>query len=78
MIITIPDELIKNASENDQKYFIDLAVFLYDKRILTMGQAKRMAGLDQIAFQKEMATRDVYMNYDVEEFEKDLETLKLL
>jgi hypothetical protein len=50
MTITIPDELITNASEQDQPHLIELAVFLYDKRILTMGQVKRMAGLDQIAF----------------------------
>ncbi len=77
MTITIPDELITNASAEDQQYFINIAVFLYDKRILTMGQAKRMAGLDQIAFQKEMATRDVYMNYDVEDYELDLKNLNI-
>jgi predicted HTH domain antitoxin len=43
-----------------------------------MGQAKRLAGLDQIAFQHEMAKRDVCLNYDVDEFRKDLETLELL
>lgn len=40
-----------------------------------MGQAKKLSGLSQIEFQKAMADRGVYLNYDVEEFHKDLKTL---
>lgn len=34
--------------------------------------------LDLISFQKEMAKKDVHLDYDVEEFRKDLETLEKL
>jgi len=53
---------------------VDLAVYLYDKERLTMGQAKKLAGLTQIQFQQELAKRDVFIKYDLEDFEKDLRT----
>ena len=55
---------------------IDLAVYLYDKEQVSMGQARKLAGLNQLEFQKEMGKRDVYMKYDVEDLEADLETLR--
>ena len=57
---------------------IEVAVYLYDKERLSMGQAKRLAGLNQIAFQKELAKRNVYIKLDVEDLERDLKNLELL
>lgn len=57
---------------------IDLAVYLYDKEKLTMGQAKKLAGLTQIEFQKELSKRGVYIKYDVKDLEKDLKNLSML
>ncbi|MCB9352794.1 MAG: hypothetical protein H6573_35720 [Lewinellaceae bacterium] len=34
-----------------------------------------MAGLDQLAFQKERAKRDVYIHFSMKDLEDDLETL---
>jgi len=55
-----------------------LAVYLYDKERLSMGRAKKIAGLTQIEFQKEMAKRDVYIKYDAEYLKIDLKNLELL
>ncbi len=55
---------------------IDIAVYLYDKEKLSMGQAKKLAGLTQIEFQKELSKNGVLIKYDIEDFEKDLENLK--
>lgn len=73
--LVIPKEVLANTHMSKDEMLIEVAVHLYDIRRLTMGQAKRFAGLDQISFQHEMAKRDVYLNYDVEEFRKDLETM---
>lgn len=54
---------------------IDIAVYLYDKEKLSMGQAKKLAGLTQIEFQKELSKNGVLIKYDIEDFEKDLENL---
>lgn len=58
-----------------QELATEIAVYLYEKKRLTMGQAKRLAGLGQIAFQKELAKREVYIHYDMEDFQKDISNL---
>ncbi len=72
----IPGNTLKEIRIPPAQLLIDLAVYLYDKEKLTMGQAKKLAQLTQIQFQKEMAKREVTIKYDVEDFEQDLETLK--
>ena len=52
---------------------IDLSVYLYDKEKLSIGQAKKLAGLTQIEFQKEMSKRGVFIKYDIKDLEKDLD-----
>lgn len=57
---------------------LDLAVYLYDKEKLSMGQAKKLAGLTQVGFQRELSKRGVLIKYDIEDFEKDLNILDQL
>jgi len=54
---------------------VDLACYLYDKKRMSMGQAKHLAGLGQISFQKELAKRDIYIHYTEEGLKKDLKNL---
>lgn len=77
MALVIPDEILKASSLSEQELLIDLAVYLYDKERLTIGQARRLAGLDLISFQKELAKRDVYIKYDVEDLKIDMQHLGL-
>ena len=60
------------------EFRIEIAVHFYNIGKMSMGQARKFAGLDQISFQKEMATRGVYMKYSMEDFEDDLLTIKEL
>lgn len=55
-----------------------LAVESYRGGQLTTGQAARIAGLSQLEFRKLFAEADLYVNYDVEEFERDLANLREL
>jgi len=74
--LIIEGKILEELKVSPSELRIDLAVYLYDKERLSMGQAKKLAGLTQIEFQKEMVKRNVYIKYDIEELEKDLETLK--
>lgn len=75
MPIIISDDFLKNAQINEKDFLIDIAVYLYDKGRLSIGQAKRLSRLNQLEFQKALADRGVYLNYDIEEFHKDLKTI---
>lgn len=74
--LVISGNILEELRISPSELKIDLAVYLYDMERLTMGQAKKLAGLTQIDFQKEMSKRDVCIKYDIEDFEQDLLTLK--
>ena len=76
--LIISGTLLKEMNLSPAELLINLAVYLYDKEQLSMGQAKKLAGLTQIQFQKEMAKRKVFIKYDIEDLEKDLATLTQL
>lgn len=76
--LIVPKEFLDSAKMSEDEMRIDLAVHLYATRRLSMGKAKELAGLDLISFQGELKKRNVYLNYDVEELKKDIETLERL
>jgi len=78
MDLLIKEEVLRKAEITAEELLIEMAVHLYDRGRLSMGQARNLAGLDQLSFQKEMAKRDVYIKYDIEDLETDLENLKKL
>jgi len=76
--LIIPGEMLEKVDMTPNQLLLELAVFLYAKEKLSMGKARKLVGLDLIAFQKELAKRDVYIHYDIEDFRKDVENLEKL
>lgn len=77
MTINIPDETLAQAHLSPADLLVELAVYLYDKGTLSMGRARKLAGLSQLDFQHELAKRNVYIKFGVEDLEKDLKNLGL-
>jgi predicted HTH domain antitoxin len=73
--LIIPKEFLESAKMSAQDLAIEIAVYLYEKKRLTLGQAKRLAGLDQISFQKELAKRNVFIHYDTADVLTDIKNL---
>ncbi|MEM6840719.1 MAG: UPF0175 family protein [Bacteroidota bacterium] len=78
MDLLIKEEILNKAEITAQELIIEIAVHLYDTERLSIGQARRLAQLDQLSFQKELAKRDVYIKYDNEDLETDLANLRKL
>lgn len=78
MVINIPDQALNSAKISSEELLLDFAIYLYEKEILSIGQARRMVEMDLISFQKALSKRDVFINFDVSDLEKDLANLKLL
>jgi predicted HTH domain antitoxin len=57
---------------------LEIAVLLFQREKLTLGQASRLAGMSQLQFQHILASRQIPAHYDVAEFEEDLRTLQEL
>lgn len=73
--LVIPGEVLEKAEISGSDLLIEIAVYLYGKERLSIGQAKDLAGLDLVSFQKELAKRDVYLHYDINDYYSDLGNL---
>ena len=78
MSLLIKEETLKKAKITAEELIIEIATHLYDMGRLSMGQARSLAQLDQISFQKELAKRGIYIKYDLEDLETDLRNIKKL
>lgn len=56
------------------RFAIPRPVHLTDR--LTLGQASRLAEMDRLRFQQLLASRDIPVHYEIEDFEADLATLR--
>ncbi|MEM1320830.1 MAG: UPF0175 family protein [Bacteroidota bacterium] len=75
MSLIIPEDILKKADMSANELLTEIAVYLYDKEKLSFGQAKSLSGLDYLTFQKELSKRKVYIKYDIEDLNNDLENL---
>ena len=78
MTLVIPDEIIKSTRMSITELTQEIAIMLYQKEKITLGQASRLADMSQFQFQHLLASRRIEMHYDETDFSKDLETLKEL
>jgi predicted HTH domain antitoxin len=78
MDLLIKDEILKKAEITADELLIEIAVHLYDTERLSIGQAKTLAGLDLLSFQKELSNRNIYVKYDIEDIETDLQNLEYI
>ena len=62
----------------DEKLRTEIAVSLFGKEKLTLGQASCLARMNQLQFQHLLASRRIPIHYDEVEFEEDLKTLREL
>lgn len=76
--LVVPKELLHSLHMSPDELRIELATHLYASRRLSMGRAKRLANLDLISFQHELAKRNIYIHYDVEDLKQDMATLDRL
>ncbi len=78
MGVVIPDEILQTIHMSPEELVQEVAILLYEKEKLTLGQASRMAGMSQLQFQFLLASRRIPIHYDVADFEADIETLRAM
>lgn len=78
MSLVIPDEIVKSTKMSVPELNQEIAIMLYQKEKLTLGQASRLAEMSQFQFQHLLASRQIYIHYDESDLDKDLQTLKEL
>ncbi len=78
MSVVIPDEILHTARMTEAELKQEIAVMLFEKEKLTLGQASHLAGMNQLQFQHLLASRQIPVHYDVEDLEADIKTLRKL
>jgi predicted HTH domain antitoxin len=76
MSVLIPDDVLQASRLTERELKAEIAVMLFEKEKLTLGQASRLAAMDRLEFQHLLASRRIPFHYDVADFEQDLETLR--
>jgi predicted HTH domain antitoxin len=76
MSVVIPNELLTTTRMSEEEMKREIAVMLFEREKLTLAQASRFAGMNRIAFQHLLASRQIPMHYGVEDFEQDIKNLR--
>ncbi len=72
MLVEIPDTVMAETPLTPAELRLELAIWLYVRKRLTFGQARKLAGFNVIDFQKALVERDLYLNYDEEDLADDI------
>lgn len=78
MTLTIPDQIAEQAGIDEASAMKELVCSLLIHKKITMGQARRMAGIDRWTLSEWMKELKIEHDYDVEDFRQDMQTLKEL
>lgn len=74
----IPEDLLHSARMSSDELKQEIAVLLFQRQRLTLGQASQLADMPMAKFQQHLASRKIGPHYDVEDLEDDAETLRKL
>lgn len=78
MSLVISDKVLSSTRMSQEELRREIAVMLFEKDKLTLGQASDFAGMSVRSFLHLLASREIPIHYDVAEFQEDLETLRRL
>lgn len=76
MSISIPKEILTATQMTEEEINTELALVLFAKEKLTLGQASNMAGMSQETFLRLLGSREIPIHDGIEELEQDLATIE--
>ncbi len=76
MGVMIADEILHTTHMTADELMQEVAILLFQKEKLTLGQASQMVKMSQLQFQFLLASRQIPIHYDVADFDADLKTLR--
>ena len=76
IIISIPDDVLASMKlpEKGRERFlkVELTIALYQRGILSMGKARKLAEMSKWEFIEELAKRKIERHYTIKELEEDI------
>ncbi len=75
IVVELPDMVKIPEEEVEKRVKVELAIRLYERGILSFGQARKLAGLSKWEFLEILAREGKGIHYDKEELENDIKVL---
>lgn len=76
MELIIADDVIQATEMSAEELLQELSVSLFQQNRLTLEGASRLAHMDQLSFQRLLASRKISVHYDISDLDSDVATLK--
>lgn len=78
--IDIPEEILFDLKIPQARWHAELrkelALQLYREKLLSLGNARRLAGMTKLEFHFLLGERQIPRHYDLEDYRKDVENLE--
>jgi predicted HTH domain antitoxin len=71
MNVTISDEILSATRMSEAELKQEIAIMLFQKEKLTLGQASNLAEMNQFQFQNLLASRQIPLHYDLHKEDYD-------
>ena len=78
MNLVIPDDILTASDMTEADLRLEVAIVLYKREKISAGKACEWLGLNLVEFRQELGKRGLTINYAVEDFQADLNTLRSL
>ncbi|MGC1393574.1 MAG: UPF0175 family protein [Coleofasciculaceae cyanobacterium] len=76
MSVVISDQILQTVQMSEAELLQEIAVMLFQQERFTLGQASRFAQINQLQFQRLLASRQIALHYDIAELKEDLKSLE--
>jgi predicted HTH domain antitoxin len=76
--IEVPQDILDSARLTADELKLELAIYLYAQKRLSIGKARELANLSLWAFRQQLAARGIAPHYTQVDLEADLQTLRSL
>jgi predicted HTH domain antitoxin len=76
MSVVIPDDILQATKMTEDELKLEIAIMLYKQQKISSGKLRAWTGLTVIEFQRELAKRGLNINYDLEDLQADIYTLR--
>ncbi|HAA31444.1 MAG TPA: hypothetical protein DCE56_31715 [Cyanobacteria bacterium UBA8553] len=76
MSVVISDEVLQTVQMSEAELLQEIAVMLFQQERFTLGQASRFALMNQLQFQRLLASRQIPLHYDIAELREDVKNLE--
>lgn len=76
MSVLIPDDIVQATEMSADQLKLEIAIMLYFQGKISSGKARNWTKLTVIEFQQELTKRNLPANYDFDDFQSDIQTLK--